>query len=93
MSTDPLQPSTPIKMLSSRIRELFPELGSASHKGEINTLLNHLKDEREVKSASEWTVPTHLRRILTILAPLESPAAKEAREMIKKYAASAGITL
>jgi hypothetical protein len=26
-------------------------------------------------------------------APLESPAAKEAREMIENYAASAGITL
>jgi len=93
MSADPLQQSTPIKKLSSRIRELLPELGSPSREGEINTLLDHLQDEGEVKSHSEWTVPTHLRRVFTILAPLESSAAKEAREMIKNYAASAGITL
>jgi|HubBroStandDraft_2_1064218.scaffolds.fasta_scaffold320630_1 hypothetical protein len=93
MGTGPLQQSTPIKKLSSRIRELLPELGSASQEGEINTLLNHLQDKGEAKSTSEWTVPTHLRRIFAILAPLESPAAKEARELIKNYAASTGITL
>jgi hypothetical protein len=93
MSADSLRQSTPIKKLSSRIRELLPELDSPSREGEINTLLNHLQDEGELKSDSEYTVPTHLRRIFTILAPLESPAAKEAREMIENYAASSGITL
>jgi hypothetical protein len=85
--------SLSIEELSSRIRELLPDLSSSEHKDELVTQLDRLQQRQETSAASEYTVPTHLRRIFAILESIGSPAAKEANKLIENYAASAGISL
>jgi hypothetical protein len=93
MTSDPHNLSSSVGTLSHRIRELLPQIGSPAHEGELVTHLHQLENQAEKKDSSDYTVPTHLRRIFAILTPLESPAANEAKLMIKNYAASAKISL
>jgi hypothetical protein len=92
MAPETVDPPAPIKKLCSRLGELLPQLQSTSKDDELTTDLEHLKAEGE-KEKSEYTVPTHLRRIFSKLEPLKSSAAQQARELIQKYADGADIKL